>query len=504
MRSILIGSLLALLVAGSAEAQLAKQWVRHHNGGGNSEDYGRHAATDSEGNVYLTGQATNAAGEVEMLTVKYDQNGSEQWARTYPAAGGGPDFGQAIAIDGAGNAIVAGDSVGVGGDYDIVVLKYSSSGTLLWSQRYDGPGGSFDAMQAPNLALDGNGDVIVGGTSIGVGTYLDAVVLKYSSAGALLWEARHGDPTYTSDGCYGLQVDAAGNVHAMTWTVNPASSYDIVTLKYDPDGALLWEQQYDGPAAGEDFGYSILLDSSANVLVTGYSAGVGSGNDVVTIKYDPDGGLLWAQRYNGSANRDDYGLTLATNDLGFVAVTGTSESPYHSPATTLLYDASGNLFWTRTFETSDVWVGNGSGLGCAFDADGNLFVGVWGWGGPPVGHAAFLVEYAQDGTLLFEDQHDSVIHADDIAFLASLDGAGNVVLVGYSQRGSQQVDTLLIKYGAKTKIAPVAGPPEDEDPIQPLLQATPRKPAHAQLRSVSERLPEPLKRLPLSGGRSLR
>ncbi len=152
MRAILIAALVSLLAAGLADAQLAKHGVRHHDGEGSSEDYGYHATVDSQGNVVLTGRATNAAGVLEILTVKYDRNGSKQWARTYPAPGGGPDFGWGIAVDAAGNAFVAGDSAGVGGDYDIVVLKYGPSGTLLWSQRYDGPGGGASMESRPRIS----------------------------------------------------------------------------------------------------------------------------------------------------------------------------------------------------------------------------------------------------------------------------------------------------------------------------------------------------------------
>ncbi len=221
--------------------------------------------------------------------------------------------------------------------------------------------------------------MIVGGTSSGVGTYYDAVVLKYSSA-----------------------------------------------------GALLWEQQYDGPASDEDFGYSISLDSSNGVLVTGTS--VGTGNDIATIRYDTDGNAAL-----GAALRRD-----------------------REPRRLRLH-AGGERFGLRRR------------------------------------HLNFRVPLPFPG---HDDQHDSPIHADDIGFLAHLDEDGNVVLVGFSQRGSQQVDTLLIKYGPKTKFAPVQGPPEVEDPIQPLVQATPRKPTRAVPRSPTPASPEALYRLPFFGWRS--
>jgi hypothetical protein len=498
MRTLALATLLVASLAPSAPAQLTRKWVRHFNGGGSSEDYGGNAVIDSKGNVVLTGIATSASGESEILVVKYDRNGVLQWSRTLPAIGGGPDFGWDVAVDGQGNVIVGGDSLGMS-DYDIVIAAFGSGGNLLWSQRYDGPAGGFDGMQGPGLALDSSGDILVAGTSVGLSGSLDGVVLKYSSTGMLLWEKRYSGAA--SDGFLELQVDAAGNAVAMGWTVDPVSSFDVLVLKCDPSGSLLWTQVYDGPASAQDFGYSVALDAQENVLVTGYTTGVGTGFDALTLKLDSDGVLQWARNANGAAGRDDIGMTIAASDQGFVAVTGTSQTYYYSPATTWLYDADGNLLWSQSFDVSNLWFGDGSAFGCAFDAAGNLFVSLWGWAGPPAGQDTFLVEYAPTGALLSQDRFDGPTHADDIAFLAGFGPQGDLVLVGHSQRGaSRSVDTTLLLYGPKSKLGYVQGPPAEVDPLVLPLVAAPRRSQPApSTRAMHE--PEPMRRLKaLRGG----
>ena len=61
-------------------------------------------------------------------------------------------------------------------------------------------------------------------------------------------------------------------------------------------------------------------DASGSVFVTGYSPGVGSGNDFVTLKYSSSGVPLWTNRYNGPANGDDRAFrVVAANGSVFVA-----------------------------------------------------------------------------------------------------------------------------------------------------------------------------------------
>ena len=67
------------------------------------------------------------------------------------------------------------------------------------------------------------------------------------------------------------------------------------------------------------------LDGNGNVYVTGGSYGGRSGADYATLKYDPDGKLLWESRYNGPGNGRDKLRAIAVGGNGNVYVTGESK-----------------------------------------------------------------------------------------------------------------------------------------------------------------------------------
>src|SRR5258706_11182747 len=102
-----------------------------------------------------------------------------------------------------------------------------------------------------------------------------------------------------------MVTDPSGNFYITGFENTIAHDVDFLTLKYGPDGTLLWERRYNGPGNDLDRAKSIAVDKAGNVYVTGESdGGKGhgtdnlSGLDVATIKYSPEGKELWVQRYS--------------------------------------------------------------------------------------------------------------------------------------------------------------------------------------------------------------
>ena len=140
------------------------------------------------------------------------------------------------------------------------------------------------------------------------------------------------DPVYTwhtfygsnnDDHGYGIAVDKDGNVYVTgvstaTWgtPINPHSgAYDIIVLKLDSSGTLLWHTFHG--SGSYDYGYGIAVDNDGNVYVTGYSYDTwgtpinpySDGSDIVVLKLNSSGTLLW-HTFHGS-NGVDYGRAIA-------------------------------------------------------------------------------------------------------------------------------------------------------------------------------------------------
>lgn len=195
-----------------------------------------------------------------------------------------------------------------------------------WVKKYNGSGDYRDCGYG--IAVDKAGYIYVVGQGYGKDTKCDFTTIKYAPNGQVVWIRKYNGAENNYDRPYAITVDDSGNVYVTgrDWG-NESTFENIVTIKYDSDGNTLWTATYDGDANDYDCPYAIAVDKNFNVYVVGESwGGEDTWEDIVTIKYDKHGKTVWVERYNGLDNDLDYPTSLVVDDNFNVYVTGLSYS----------------------------------------------------------------------------------------------------------------------------------------------------------------------------------
>lgn len=267
-------------------------WGRRYNHSANKEDIAYALASDGAGNIFVTGYSNTGLlmANDNYATIKYSPAGTQQWAAFYNGPGNNQDRAYAIVIDNAGNPVVTGSSMS-GSDAsteDYATVKYDQNGNQQWAARYNGPGNNQDRAYA--IVVDNSGNTYVTGESMGSGSGMDYSTVKYNPSGSQQWASRYNGPGNNQDRAYAIVVDNSGNsyVTGSSRSGSTQSTEDYATVKYDPSGAEEWNIRYNGSGGSEDRAYAIVVDNSNNVYITGESrndALIGS-EDYLTIKYN--------------------------------------------------------------------------------------------------------------------------------------------------------------------------------------------------------------------------
>jgi len=367
-----------------------QQWVARFNGPANGWDRAAAIARDSSGNVYVTGQSLGLGTNFDYATVKYDSAGQELWVARYNGPGNGEDDAVAIASDSSGNVYVTGVSLGSGTGSDYATINYDSVGQEQWVARYNGPANGSDTPKG--VAVDSSGNVYVTGGSAGSGGYFDYATVKYDSAGQEQWVARYNGPGNGHDDAEAIAVDSSGNVYVTGGSAGSDGYSDYATVKYDSAGQEQWVARYNGPRAR-----AIAIDGSGNVYVTGESSGVSAVADYATIKYNSAGQEQWVARYGDSRNYFNSAEAIALDGSGNVYVTGVSLSSRGGyDYATIKYNSTGQQQWVARY--SGPGRGNEEGASTmVVDGSGNVYV----TGASPGRNTGFdyaTVKYVQNPT----------------------------------------------------------------------------------------------------------
>ena len=352
-------------------------WERQYNGPIDSDDRASSVAVDASGNVAVTGSSTGLTHNWDYYTAKYAAgNGALLWERRYNGPSDGGDAAVDVATDSLGNVAVTGSSENAAGNWDYYTAKYAAAnGAVLWQRRYNGPVDSNDSAAA--VTADAGGNVIVTGSSFGATHNWDFYTAKYAAAnGAVLWQQRYNGPVDSNDSAVAVALDGAGNVVVTGSSERASGNWDYYTAKYAAaGGALLWAQRYNGPVDSNDVAAGVAIDRQGDVAVTGRSFGPTHNWDFYTTKYaGSDGHPLWSRRYNGALDRDDYPTAIAVDRRGNVTVTGrtTSADGGWNYLTAKYASGDGQLLWSRLVNASID--SNDTGPALATDPAGSVIV----------------------------------------------------------------------------------------------------------------------------------
>jgi hypothetical protein len=253
-----------------------------------------------QNSVNFGGGALNSAGGYDIFVAKFNSLGTHVWSKRLGAAG--DDDGVAVAVNAAGAVYVTGDFQGTvdfgggglvfAGGWDVFLAKYDASGVHQWSKRFGGTGFDF----GNGLALDGAGQPVItgdysAGADFGSGPFTSAgsdeiFLAKYTANGAPLWSGHFGSAT--DDIGYGVAIDGPGNVYFTGYFNNSvdfgggalasAGGADIFLARYfaiaaQPAITSIVDIKNDqGRKVKIRFGRSGYDDALASVPVTSYEA----------------------------------------------------------------------------------------------------------------------------------------------------------------------------------------------------------------------------------------
>lgn len=368
-----------------------RQWGTYY--GGTQDDFAYSVAVDGPGNVYMTGwtystngiaspgaQQSNAAGEADGMIIKFSSAGQRLWGTYYGGSlgdaftscsiSGTSIYVAGITLSTSGVATLGAHQTTPGGNWDGLLVKFDTGGSLQWGTYYGGSaedrGRGCTVDQSGNVFLCGHSSSTqgissgpgvhqsaFGGGSIGeVFSRGDGFLAKFNSSGTRLWATYYGGPS--DDEAFSCAADASGNVYIAGGTGTSTGTAiasgnvhqpafggfgsDAFMAKFNSSGVRQWGTYYGG--ATNDYGFACAVDNNGNPVMAGdtdsqgpngalnsgaaFQGSPGGNFDAFLVKFTPNGGRSWGTYYGGT--NFDSGRGVTTGPDGNVYLIGETVS----------------------------------------------------------------------------------------------------------------------------------------------------------------------------------
>ena len=348
------------------------------------------SATDSEGNVYLTGTTSgslegDSQGGFDVWAAKYDRQGQELWRQQFGSSGGDRSYG--IVVDNNDDFFLTGQTNGdlfsdlQSPESDAWIAKFDgSNGEEIWGRQYGTDVTDGFANTSLDLAVDNEGSVYASGIAIKESTVPrevfnfaiqdDSFVIKFDGDGNQQWFTELSSPFF--DESYGIDVDNEGNVYATGWTQGLVRESDPGRdlLKYDywlakldsNNGEVESTQQFNSSDNGVEFAWDVEVDSQGNAYVSGWTTGDLAGNsgsyDPFLAKYNRDGTQEWIRQFGTGGDDSSYTASFDIDSEDNIYVTGYTNSNLGGAnqggydTWVVKYDSEGTQQWTQQLGTT--------------------------------------------------------------------------------------------------------------------------------------------------------
>jgi hypothetical protein len=188
---------------------------------------------DNLKNIYMTGAINSTSTGHDFYTVKFDSLLNQVWEITYNTGTGmTEDVANSLDVDNAtGNVVVAGYSEISGHGKDFVVIKYNSSGSVVFNDTYNDTLNGDD--EATSVKFDNNGDIVACGYLSTAINNKDYFTKKYSSGGASgVWQVLYDGDKHLNDKATNLAIDEDGNPIITGESEIGNGEYVYTTVKY--------------------------------------------------------------------------------------------------------------------------------------------------------------------------------------------------------------------------------------------------------------------------------
>lgn len=351
-------------------------------------------------------------------------------------------------------------------DFNLWIRRYSSDGLVLWEHYLYGE--TID--EVTSMTITANSDIVIAGWTSNYGAGIQNVLLlRFTDSGDLLWARCYGG--LQSDVANAVAETADQGLLIVGYTTSyGAGESDILMIKCTADGDVIWAKTIGSSL--DDSASALVVRSETEFVVLGHcnEDPAAYQGDLLYMRCAADGSILTATGYGEYPEKNSVLAAVQTTDQGIVGIAVSAYWVPHGEVTTrklVKWNQDNTMIWVQNLRHDDAVVGLVSLCGTsdggvliagttAFEAptysDPVIFKlgldGSFEWAkrlGQALGNDCFNgAQQARDNSYLLTGYSSSFGMPDRSAVLARVDHQGEIANCPYIEPLSYSISTYSI------------------------------------------------------------
>ena len=213
-----------------------EEWIYKYNGVSADDDEARSIVFGLDGNLYAAGYSSGNTTGTDLTIISLTTAGDENWVYTYNGSGNGNEEAKSLVYSLDNDLYAAGYTQNAVSDSDLIVVRVDTGGNEQWVYTYDGPGSYRD--EAFSITFGGDHNIYTAGYSFDNGTREDFTVIGLDTTGSELGIYRYNGTHNLIDQAYSIIYGPDNKIYAAGMCFNNNTIVDLFITCLEPSSGI--------------------------------------------------------------------------------------------------------------------------------------------------------------------------------------------------------------------------------------------------------------------------
>lgn len=230
------------------------------------------------------------------------------------------------------------------------ISKVDTSGQIIWENEVHHNDDWYFNIIKDAIISETNNFIIIGNSIHKGGKGHNSFIMKFNSSGDTIFSNAFGIEIGECDVNSIIQTKDGGYAIIGYSTIQGYRNKDILLIKTDGTGKLMWSKTYGGDK--EDNGVCLVESNEEEFILVGETESFGeSGKSIYILKTNNSGDTIWSKTIGGNRYDTPTGIIKASSNEYLISGTTSSYGVhYHDDDMFLLrIGKNGNSIWSKTY-----------------------------------------------------------------------------------------------------------------------------------------------------------